>query len=308
MERELKRVRPSSKEVLQEKWKLKIRFYTNSHSIRTKPLKWWNERINWIKLYPIGRKKNELLVEFTLPKGVSVHGLWSTGWGVARRFITAINIGSMGFFWWYVPEQISRYYEKIMDIEENSEMVVERSPRLILDWRKEALLERDLRHTQVCFSMLPRLSERKKHEPLNYYLTGLGFLSKNDIHLQFEANAFEQFYKSLKAGMQTYKDWDGTSPFSDAFNAMMLELSADKEGRKKYIKLGKKFEKEPIDPSGITLEEAGMMKTLCDAYFFRKFHDLADRRKAKEEKVKSTKKKITKNEDLPIVWTGNRLL
>ena len=56
----------------------------------------------------------------------------------------------------------------------------------------------------------------------------------------------------------------------------------------------KKFEKEPIDPSGITLEEAGMMKTLCDAYFLYKFYDLADRRKAKEEKAKSTKKKITK--------------
>lgn len=290
-ERELKRSKPSKKEALQEKWKLKIRFYTNSHSIRPKSLNWWNKINNWIKLYPVNRRKNELLAEFILPKAVPLQGIWWTGWTAARRFVTALNIGSLGFFWWYVPKQISRYYEDLKDIKENEKVIVERSPKLELDWRQDALTEQDLRNASLCFAMLPTKDERVKHEPFNYYLTGLGFLSKNDIHLQFEANSFDQFYKSLKSGMRIYGDWDGATLFSKSFDTFFSTINRNKEERDKYLKLGKQFEKTPPDTTGITLSEVATMKLICDAYFIRTFQRLAKERIAQEKSNPISQKK-----------------
>ena len=56
---------PSAPGNSKPKWAIKIRLYTPSHSIRPKVLNYWNERMNWVKLIPVGNKK-ELLLELTL--------------------------------------------------------------------------------------------------------------------------------------------------------------------------------------------------------------------------------------------------
>jgi hypothetical protein len=51
----------------------------------------------------------------------------------------------MGFWWWRMPEQISRYYEALQDLETGKELVIERNPILKIDWGKgRVLTERDL--------------------------------------------------------------------------------------------------------------------------------------------------------------------
>jgi len=66
--------------------------------------------MEWIKL--VSSKKDELIIEFILRDNVPVEALWFFGWGLARHFVVALNIGTMGFWWWRMPEQISRYYVK----------------------------------------------------------------------------------------------------------------------------------------------------------------------------------------------------
>lgn len=277
-ERELMRQEPSEEEADNPKWQIRVRLVTNSHSIRPRTLNYWNSISNWIKLYPVDKKKDQLLVEFILPRRVPVQGVWWAGWGASRRFVTALNIGSMGYFWWYVPEQISRYYEKLKDLEKDDELIIERSPVLKLDWGREALSEQDLRNVVLCFGMLPGSKEPDRHEPFNHYLTGLGFLSKNDIHLQFEFNAYEQFYLSLKTGMRQYGDWDGVSPFTVAFDAVMADVMPDTEERHKYLRLGEQFLATPPVPKDITLSEVGAIKLLCDAYYLQTFRRIAHER------------------------------
>jgi hypothetical protein len=41
-------------------------------------------------------------------------------------------------------------------------------------------------------------------------MTGLGFLAKTDITIQFEANAFEQFYLALQGASKLFGHWDGS--------------------------------------------------------------------------------------------------
>lgn len=286
-EAELRRTEPAASEAAKEKWKLRIRIYTNSHSIRPRPLHDWNKDITWIKLLPVNNKKNEILVEFILPKNIPVHALWWAGWGIARKFVVSMNIGSLGYFWWYVPQQISRFYEGLKDLEAEANVVVERSPILKLDWKRDALTERDLSNVKLCFAMIPSPGGEGGHEPFDHYITGLAFLSKTDIHMQLEANAYEAFYKALKTAMRVYRDWDGSASFSQVFHAVMKDLIPEQTDRQRFIDLGEQFEKKPVAVSqAITLSETGGIKILCDAYFLRTFRRLADER-AKLEAVHS---------------------
>jgi AbiV family abortive infection protein len=283
LEAEMKRQRPGEAEAEKDKWRIKVRFFTNSHSIRPKTLTWWNNGINWVKLHAVDKRKDELLVEFILPMAVPMNGLWWAGWGGARRFACSINIGSMGFFWWYVPDQISRFYDSIHDLEHNVGVQVERTPRLRLDWNKDALTEQDLRNASLAYAMLPAPQDRQLHGPFDAYLTGLGFLSKTDIHMQFEANAYEAFFDSLMSGMKQYGEWDGTAAFEPAFNRLLdgvlPTMAADE--RERYFKMGMQFKLgKPTMP--ISLSEVGAMKILCDAFYVRTFRRLAEERSKRE--------------------------
>ena len=272
-EKELNRTIPSGDEGKKDKWKIRIRLYSGAHSIRPKALNKLNMHSNWIKLLPVKNKKKEVLLEIILPKMVPVGGLWWAGWGAARRFVVALNIGSLGFFWWYIPEQISKYYEKIEDLEleEKMEIRVERNPILRLDWGREALSDNDIGNTMMCFAKLPGPDEKEKIMAFNHYITGLAFLSKNDIHIQFEFNAYEQFYKSLKAGMYAYGDLIKNQPIISSIEEYVNSNFPVLKNVSKYLELGEQFELRDKAPVGITLSEVGAIKILCDAYYLHKF-------------------------------------
>lgn len=282
--RELKR-KIDDKDIEIEKWKIKIRFFSSSHSIRPKALNWWNNISTWIKLFPVGNQKNQFIAEFTLPKSVPLQALWWAGWNAARRFIAALNIGSFGCFWWYLPDQTSKFYEKIVDIEaQKTEVRIERSPVLKLDWQRGALSETDLRNTALCFGNLPNNNEGDFGESLGNYMTGLAFLNKSDIHLQFESNAYELFLNAFKMAMKHYKRWDGQSPFANSFEQLCRELQISNEEKEKHIKLFSFYEKFPPSPTGITLTEVGMIKLICDAFYLLRLREDADRKRISNKK------------------------
>jgi AbiV family abortive infection protein len=131
-EKELRRSRDLPRVGSKDKWKLRVRILCASHSIRPKALSAWNVQMEWIKL--VSSKKDELIIEFILQDNVPVEALWFYGWGLARHLVVALNIGTMGFWWWRLPEQISHYYDSIEDLETHRQIGVERSPSLKIDW------------------------------------------------------------------------------------------------------------------------------------------------------------------------------
>ena len=258
------------------KWKLKIRLYTNSHSIRPKSLKYWNNICNWIEILPVSNKRDQIIVEFTLPKSIRLDQLWIAGWTVVHKFIIALNIASCGCFWWYIPEHISRYYEKIIDLEsKNTEVRIERNPILKLDWNRDALTEENFRQTAFSFAMFLRHDDDALNKSLQYYANALSFLNKSDIYLQFESNVYECFYTALKVAMEYFESTSQKINIEDIFKGLCDQINIDEEEQKKHLNFFQQFEQVPPSPSGITLSEVGVIKIVCDAYYLIKLKEIA---------------------------------
>ena len=185
----------------ESKWKVRFRIYSESHSIRQRGLSAWNRHYDFIMKLHSTNNSNELICEFTLPKSVPVRALWDVALGRSRDFVAALNIATTGLFWWHVDKDIARFYEKIWDLEnDNTEVRLNVSPQLSIDWGHRALKEEDLSITQLILGYLLKdiRSNPRKRKAIENYLTGLALLSKNDIHLRLEPNAFAYFFYSIQ--------------------------------------------------------------------------------------------------------------
>jgi AbiV family abortive infection protein len=268
VEKELKRSRDLPGKGTKPKWKIRVRILSASHSIRPKALAAWNKQVEWIKLVSVGKK--EMVFELILKDNVSVEGLWWFGWGLARHFVVALNIGTMGFWWWRLPEQVSRYYESIEDLENKMKTFVERSPALTIDWGPNRVLTaEDLQRVALCMGVLPGPLQRDRHKAYNHYIGGLTFLSLNDIHWQCESTVFGNFLECLKAMMEDAGDWKPESSVEEAISRFLDDMFPGMDERAHIAELCARFEAKNLDGLVITLKDATFMKLFCDAYFLR---------------------------------------
>lgn len=279
---ELERSRNMDGTGSKSKWKVRIRLYSDSHTVRPKELAEWNRTIDWIKLVAVPEKKNQLIVEFVLLDSIPVHALWYFAWGLARHFVAALNIGSMGFWWWRMPEQVSKYYESIKDLESKNELLLQRSPSLKVDWGENRVLTaEDLSRTASCFAALPGPNQPEQHGPFNYYIGGLTFLSLNDVHWQCESTVFGNFFECLRAMMAEVGDWKTGDHFEPVLEEYLRKLiHAEDEDFDKFIGMARAFEAGTPEIVTVTLKEASFAKLFCDAYFMSTFRPAALAKKA----------------------------
>ncbi len=271
VQRELERSRNLPDASTKDKWKVRIRIISASHSIRPRTLSAFNAVSNWIKLSAVNGKKNELLIDFILGDNLPVEALWYFAWGLARQFVVALNIGSMGFFWWRMPEQISRYYESIQDLETGGMLALERTPSLRIDWGENRVLtDQDIARVAACFSTLAGPEDSVARRALDLYIGGLTFLSLNDVHWQCELQSFGNFLQSLKAMMEQHGDLKEGEPFEPAFVRFLDSLFPDIEEKQRFVELCHAFEANDLTNVKITLKEVSFIKLFCDAYYLRK--------------------------------------
>lgn len=280
--RELARAAPADDEdARDEKWSMRLRFFSESHSIRASALSSWNDGIDWIKLRRA--RSNELIVDLTLPRAVLVAAVWGSGYMMGQRLLLALNIGTLGFFWWRPRTDVGRYYEELRDLETGDEVVLERSPPLTVEWgERQVLNERAISRVMTCLAMLPSEPEHPANEALGHYLRGLALIAKTDVHLQVDRNVVEAFYLALRGGMRAYDDWDGVQPFADRFEAFGARFFTEKDDRATYVGAVELLEAGRLADIQVTFEKAVMMKGLADAYFLEKFNQLANERAAAE--------------------------
>jgi len=265
---EMKRVPTKGEEGWQDKFEIKIRLKSWSHSIRQNQFKEWNNGIEKIKLNS-GSDRNELVVTLLIPKRVATQDLWNMGWQNAYVFISALNLGTMGFFWWYVPEYISRYFERIRDLEHDSEVLVDRVPMLKVVWPHQALKVPDLHNVSIVFSFIGQ-ADQKQFEATHRYFRTLGLIAKNDIFYQFEPTIFMEFMGALKDALLAYGDWNGkpesanaaiigffeAGPASAEFTAMVRD----------FLQIVDHMLANKMAPRALTLDDVIRAKMVYDAY------------------------------------------
>lgn len=270
-ERELERSRNAPADRTKDKWQLRVRIICASHSIRPKVLSSFNKKSGWIKFSAVSGKKDQIFIDFILGDNVPVQALWYFGWGIARSFVVALNIGTMGFWWWRMPEQINRYYETIRDLENGQDLRLERQPSLKIDWgENRALTEDDLGRAAMAFAALTKIRQSGAQNSLDFYIGGLTFLSLNDVHWQCEVQSFGNFFQSLRAMMAEHKDWQQGTPFEPAILKLLDSLFPQLDERERYAELCRAFDSDQLTGIVVTLKEVSFIKLFCDAYFLSK--------------------------------------
>jgi hypothetical protein len=121
----------------------------------------------------------------------------------------------MGFFGLYTPEYVSRYFEKIRDIEHESEIIIDRTPMLKIVWPNQALKAPDLNNVSIVYSFIAKANQQQ-FESMHRNFRTLGLVAKNGIFHQVEPNVFIEFIWALKDAMQAYGDWDGKPETAEA--------------------------------------------------------------------------------------------
>ena len=265
---EMKRKPAEGEEGWENKFEIKIRLKSWSHSIRQNQFKEWNTGIEKMKINS-GGDRNEIVVTLFVPNKVVVQDLWNMGWQNTYVFVTALNIGTMGFFWWYTPEYISRYFEKIRDVEHDSEIIVDRTPMLRIVWPPQALKSADLNNVSVVYSFMAQANQQQ-FESTHRYFRNVGLMAKNDIFFQFEPTIFIEFMSALKDAMSAYGDWDGKPETAETSVAAFFEgavAAPEFTGMvRDFLKLVDQMIANKMAPRPITLDDVAHAKLIFDGY------------------------------------------
>jgi AbiV family abortive infection protein len=280
-ETELKRVAPGEAEARQPRWEITLRFKSSSHSIRPKHLAKWNDNVDSVKLYPTADKK-ELLVKLTLQKGILVNALWNAGFHLSTLLAVSFNIGALGFFWWYLPSVTTKYYDKILDLENNANLVLD-TPSLEMNFGHRALKEADLINVSLVLGYLLRLSP-EQFLPYGRYFRALGVLAKNDLLGQFHQPLMIELSEAMKAAFIAHGDWDGKPETFDAaldmaFGSFGSDFLTEVKGT---LQLAKESGEKQTSAS---IDAVLKMKTFCDTYFLTRIRDRVKKEMESQQSV-----------------------
>jgi AbiV family abortive infection protein len=266
LERELARKPPTDEEAMSPKWKVIVRIRCESHSIRPKFIAEWNKHAKYMVL-DINKKRDELICQLILPMSVPIQDVYDKGWIMAKVLVVALNIATGGFFWWSIPRDSSRYYERITDLENGVTLNLAIQTTVEVDWGHKALKPEDATIIRIVLLYLAKIRNTNEERPLDAYLTGLTLISKTDIHLQFELNAFERFFVALRSAMYINEDWDGNEDFQAAVERYLKDAVQDSEELRRLIQIGGEIQKPEKQVKKVLLKDVVDMKSYCDAYF-----------------------------------------
>ena len=264
-----------------ERWRLKMRIYCISHTIRQKMLNFWNESVPLAKLNFVNSE--EMILELTLGDINKAHEVQGAGMSFSKLLLAALNIGTAGFFWHELPKKSAEYFDSIEDLE-NPKMRVEavggfdlqRLWRTGDDGRRLTVLEDTyLNNAAICAVVFMQMKEEEAEPIFGPYLQGLTMLGKSDAFLSLDLITLRAFHTALEKAMKHYGDWDGdpktlVASLHKAFGVIMPE----EEHREQIFK----YLKEPPKTGEELQEHAISAKRVVDLYLTQMAHILWQKR------------------------------
>jgi len=279
LQRELTRAIPDIGNRGDKKWQVVIRLHSPAQSIRNQALNSWNNRPSWIKLAPVGTSRRVLDVEFTYHDAMPLQALGPLGYRAARMFVAALNIGSLGFWWWHLPDDNGRFYERLTDLNASPGIKIDLNmhagPKF--EWKREALSDPELGRVAICFGMISALENEAYQSIIEPYLTGLALIAKSDLHLNLAFQASERFAACLSQAMRHFGDLDGTDEelaLAASVTGFFAPRMQKDEDVQELVDLLRQLRRRPPDATGITLERTAILKVICDAYLIAQFQEM----------------------------------
>ncbi len=258
-----------------ERWRLKLRIYCISHSIRQKMLNFWNESVPLAKLHFVSNE--EMILELTL-------GDWNTGKDVvvsgqafSKIFLAALNIGTAGFFWHEMPKKSADYFESMEDLE-NPKMKLttaggfdlQRQWRTGENGRKLTVLEETyLNNAAKCAVVFAQMKEEDAEPIFAPYLQGLALLGKSDAFMSLDLQTIHAFHAALGNALTHYGDWDGKrETFIPTLHRVFADMMPEEEHREQILKHFKESAKTMQELQ----EHAISAKRVVDLYLTQRAH------------------------------------
>jgi AbiV family abortive infection protein len=196
------------------RWRLNVRIYCVSHSIRPKHLNAWNEKVPLAKLKFV--KSNEMLLELTLGDHVNLADIHDSGMSLSKLIICCLNIGTAGFFWYEIPPPSTGYFQKIDDLANPSMKVdIAKGFDLQRHWLNDnkrtltVLEDTYLEHAAKCAVVFGSMPDAEAAPIFGRYLYGLTMLGKSDMHLSLDSHAYAAFDAALRSALEHFRDWTG---------------------------------------------------------------------------------------------------
>ncbi len=212
--RELSRI-PQAQGGPTPKWRMVVRLRALAHTMRPKVLAEWNKQ-KWHITLSGESGKSELRAEITFPKQILLEHLWAVAVSDVMAFVTALNVGSQGMFWWYTPEFTCSFYESLYDIENKAPFEMKANPSPAPIWDKtQPINSHDIVNIQAVFIYI---RDPSRHDPtiFQHYLNGLALLMKSDFFYPFATICIQEFYLALQAFFKEQGYWDGKTDFGDS--------------------------------------------------------------------------------------------
>jgi AbiV family abortive infection protein len=281
LQRELARAVPDPEKRGEPKWQIAVRLHSPSQSIRTRALNAWNARPTWIRLLPVGNDRHAVDVEFTYHEAMPLEHLGRVGYRATRMFVAALNIGSFGFWWWHLPDDSGRFYDRLTDLKASPGMKIDLNmhPGPKLEWKRQALDDDELDRVALCFGMIAALDNPSFQSIIEPYLIGLALLAKSDLHLSLVLQASERFAAALLQAMRHFGDWDGTEDgLTGGVICYFGSRMQNPEDVQELTDLLSELRQVPLKAAGITMERAAVLKVLADAYLIAQFDRMAQKR------------------------------
>lgn len=260
-----------------ERWRLKMRIYCISHTIRKKMLNFWNDSVPLAKLHFVNN--GEMLLELTLGDRNKVQDLQAAGQSFSKMFLAALNIGTAGYFWHELPKTSAKYFESIEDLE-NPKMKIEAMGGYNLQrhWltgengRTLTVLEQQyLNNAAICAVVFTQMKEEDAAPIFGPYLHGLTLLGKSDAFLSLDTHTLQAFHTVLEKALIHYGDWDGNPEnLVPALHRSFAEIMPETEHREIIFK----YLKEPPKTSQELQEHAISAKRVVDLYLTQMAHRL----------------------------------
>ena len=262
-----------------KKWKIKIRIFSYSHSVRQKVINKWNSKDSSIKLYATN-KKNEFIFELTAPITTHVTSIFDYTLNYTKVFLISLNIGTMGYFWYFLPHMTKRFYDEIIDLENKIPLIIENKEIPDIKSFENAVLDNeDIKNQQKVFVYISDMLEMGILNFLNLYFMGLVVVSKIDLLFRSELNAFNYFYVAFKEALIFHEDWDNKKPLKKIIEKFFYKPEKELSNEiisefSDLIEIGGKIEQKQISfqkiNEEVNLEKVFRMKTCFDMYILMK--------------------------------------